>query len=634
MGSSSVTDAFTLNVTGGTVDGTVSAFLINDDDADWTSATINSTGAANTLGTVNISGFASKRSTYTATDLTIAASSDLTILGLTGFAADATVTITGAGKFDFGKGLMQSNIDTIDASGNSGGVHVQLDVETDTKFTGGSGNDKVTVAYVTYVATSTAAINAGAGTDTLALTSRWPLSTAASGAKFTNFEILEVRVPNAIDLDNISGIESLILDDAQLGKMTNVSATQAGDVTVQQSQVGNSVDIGIKGATTGGQIDTPKSPLMMARPLHAINFGNLTSTGTENLELTAKDNIGILSLTNIKDVTSIKVSGAGTTFIQTDALAVVNNTKIDASAATGAFSLDASDATGNALAVTGGSGNDAISMAATDLGDVIVGGAGNDTITANGQSAEVTTITYATDSDNQSTYTIAIAGQSVVVLVRSSDKVARIVHDTVKELQKNATLVAAGYEFSAAGGVVTVTAPNSAGDIANITVTEDAAQPTATTATVNVTTVGGEIAANVASDTITGGAGNDTFNLSAGGAVTVADIITDLNLGGNGSGNVDTIVFGDIGAATTEAVVTLTGTQQQAVSNAGNLGAAVDAVFAAAGTDGNVVQFTYGSDTYIAVNGDDNDYDAGADLLVKVTGVTGTLDVGDFTFAA
>jgi hypothetical protein len=35
------------------------------------------------------------------------------------------------------------------------------------------------------------------------------------------------------------------------------------------------------------------------------------------------------------------------------------------------------------------------------------------------------------------------------------------------------------------------------------------------------------------------------------------------------------------------------------------------------------------------VNGDGNGtYNAGDDVLVKVTGVTGTLDTGDFSFAA
>lgn len=38
---------------------------------------------------------------------------------------------------------------------------------------------------------------------------------------------------------------------------------------------------------------------------------------------------------------------------------------------------------------------------------------------------------------------------------------------------------------------------------------------------------------------------------------------------------------------------------------------------------GEVAQFTYGSDTYIVFDGQANDY------IVKITGVTGTLDVSD-----
>ncbi|WP_325099752.1 calcium-binding protein, partial [Aquamicrobium zhengzhouense] len=131
-------------------------------------------------------------------------------------------------------------------------------------------------------------------------------------------------------------------------------------------------------------------------------------------------------------------------------------------------------------------------------------------------------------------------------------------------------------------------------------------------------------------DTLTGGAGNDQFRFAAGDTgATALDWITDLNLGSNVvGGQADTLAFQNAGATAT--VVALTSGQQTTVSAAADLAAAALAVAAIANADGATVQFTYGADTFIFHNVDGNaTYDAAADVLVKVTGVTGTLDASD-----
>lgn len=151
----------------------------------------------------------------------------------------------------------------------------------------------------------------------------------------------------------------------------------------------------------------------------------------------------------------------------------------------------------------------------------------------------------------------------------------------------------------------------------------------------NVTVLAGAVTAVVAStaaDVLTGGAGNDTFAIGMVDALANITSITDLNLGTNAvAGRVDTVVFDQqfAGAAT---IVTLNTAQQAAVTGAADLGAAVVAALATAGAAGNVVQFTYGTDSYLLVNGDGNGtLDFAADAIVKITGVVGTLDANDIS---
>jgi hypothetical protein len=77
--------------------------------------------------------------------------------------------------------------------------------------------------------------------------------------------------------------------------------------------------------------------------------------------------------------------------------------------------------------------------------------------------------------------------------------------------------------------------------------------------------------------------------------------------------------------------VSLSAAQQATVTAAADLAAAADAALVVAATVNNVVQFTYGADTYLLVNGAtaNANYTANEDHLVKITGVAGTLDASD-----
>ena len=157
-----------------------------------------------------------------------------------------------------------------------------------------------------------------------------------------------------------------------------------------------------------------------------------------------------------------------------------------------------------------------------------------------------------------------------------------------------------------------------------------------------VNTTAGVLGGTASSDTLTGGAGNDTFVFvgQSGGwngtALTNMDTITDLNLGGAVANvGVDTIqlssavlgyaAFGASSLVNAGTSVALTGpTFEAALQGLFNAGGAL------AGATNNVGLFTYGADTYLVAADSAAGLDAN-DIVIKVTGVTGTLDLSDIT---
>jgi hypothetical protein len=146
-----------------------------------------------------------------------------------------------------------------------------------------------------------------------------------------------------------------------------------------------------------------------------------------------------------------------------------------------------------------------------------------------------------------------------------------------------------------------------------------------------------------AADHLTGGDGHDVFvinysNIDPAGTDLVnrvtfsaMDTIEDLNLGGNVAGtNVDTIDL-----PFTVSTLVNAGAPVAMASTAADLFDAVQALYAPGGTMANAAAgtaglFTYGGDTYLIAdrNGSVDGF-ATTDIIIKVTGVTGTLDLTD-----
>ncbi len=332
-----------------------------------TSTVINSTGGANALSVTGTAGVIVTASS--STSITINASTDLTAaLSSTN---DTKLTVTGSGVVDL-RGVnygfsLNKNITTIDASAQTtGGILIQAGNPANAstlKFIGGGGNDAVGLGTALAAGAS---LDGGGGTDTIR-TNNATFITAVTGAFLKNFEVVDIAANITVDLDHLATNNTLT--GLRLGGasniVNNVSATVGANVTVYAS---GSPNLNIKGATTGGQIDTVTIEANDGlAAVNTINLGAPGLTGSEILNLKATDNLLISGLNNATSLTSIAVTGAGNVSVTSGAVAVNSGMTADASAATGNFTFNATGSTGNGYTLKGSSGTNVLTGGAAPL---------------------------------------------------------------------------------------------------------------------------------------------------------------------------------------------------------------------------------------------------------------------------
>lgn len=471
----------TLNIAGGTKAGAVSIT-----GAGLTAATINSTGAANTVGTVGLSN-------NTLTGLTINAETNLTTGTISGFKTGVTTnTLTATGvATSVNVGALDATIGTVTASGLTlGGLTATLSNNTAIKFVGGAGNDVITSAGVLLAAG--ASVDAGAGTgDRLVLTGaigavQTAITTAekASAALYKGFEELQVTGVNQdVSIFTGSTISKLVLSGA--AGVTGVSAAQAANIQVV---AGGTYTVGVTGASTVGQLDTVHITADdgVAATVSTIVLSAPVLAGIETLQLTAVDNLTVTSLISAPALTSVKLDGAGTISLLTGAATFAANSTIDASAATGAVTIDASGALVNGLAIKGGAGND--TLTGTNLADNITGGAGNDTITG-GAGADVLT-----GGTGANTFVFA-AGNFLAASAANVHTITDWTAGTGNKIDLGATVLASAAHLTAA---VTGTASITATGLATFAAADNtlAAKLTAVATAVGIDGVGTSVVFN------------------------------------------------------------------------------------------------------------------------------------------
>jgi len=415
--STSITDALTVNIKDGVQGGSV----ITSDSAndDWTKVTVNVSGGTNSAdGTpANVVGALDLAAGNLMQTMTFDAATDIRTGALIGWdtaTADVLnkgkVVVKGAGVVDLDGAVMNAAVETVDATGSTGGAHISASTQTDFQFTGGSGNDRFTTQVALATATGSAgAINAGAGTaDRLIVTASTDI-TEAIGALYTNFEQLQVNDGVSVDLDHVSGITSIRVNQAgNATGVTDMSAAQAAAITIVGTGVG-AVTMAVKGAATIGQIDT----VTLAIDDGATAVADLVLTtpimaGVENLVINAaEDAVSISALTGAAALTSVKVNATHantvTTAIVSGAVAFGANTHIDASGSTAPVSINLNgivNTTGaSATRITGGSGNDTLTTSGAGiLSDVVQGNGGIDSITITNDAASADVITVISEA--------------------------------------------------------------------------------------------------------------------------------------------------------------------------------------------------------------------------------------------
>jgi Ca2+-binding RTX toxin-like protein len=442
------------------------------------------------------------------------------------------MTISGAAT-SVSIGTLDTDYTTVNAGGlTAGGLTATMSATATTTLTGGAGNDVIT----TGVALTTGSVAAGTGTDRLVVADTTHLNTVALGAKYTGFEVLQVQDKVSTDLDHISGITAIRINDGNDAAgtgVTNLSAAQAAAITVIAANATGAITIGVKNATTVGNIDTVA--LLIDDGATAVNtlaLGTPVIAGVEKLTLALTDHVTIANLTSAASIDSITLTGAANATITTAALATANFA-VNGSAMTGVLTVDAAAFATNGVALTGGSaadsltggahtinggaGNDTLlsGLAGNDTinggdgndtlvsgtgNDSLTGGAGTDTFRYNGTAANVYTDSLATTA-GLDRITDFVAGTDKIALVNTGTavtSVGAVTAVTVATAADVATLLTAiGSQVAASAGAVaqvgliTVSAGAMAGTY--LLVNDATAAAAGTDTLINITGVSGTI---------------------------------------------------------------------------------------------------------------------------------------------
>jgi hypothetical protein len=359
--------------------GTKAGNIVHNTIAGLTKVSITSTGAANTVGNIDLKG----SGTASVTELNINATTNLTTGNITGFAGtSAKINVTGtASKVNIGT-LENTTVKTLDASGFAGGVTAVLNTNTGIVVKGGQGNDTFTTGATI---TGTASVDAGAGTADRLIVAASAHITAAAGALYKGFEQLQVNDNVSVDLDHLAtnnNINAVIINQGTNPTgVTNMTATQAANVTVMGTGDGV-ITFGVKNASNAGQIDTLKITVDDGTATkQSVTLTAPVMTGVEKLELTAVENVTVTALTSATALNDVKVTGAGNVTVTTGAVDFAANTVFDFTGVTGTVTFNASAAQAGATS-TGllikGSSMKANTIHDSQKADIVQGGSGND----------------------------------------------------------------------------------------------------------------------------------------------------------------------------------------------------------------------------------------------------------------
>jgi len=571
------TSAQTVKVSGNA--GTVYAIGLTVGATDTTAnLVLNGSGKLGTASAITVTGAA-----LTTLNVQAAGNSFITLAN-GGTAALTALNITGDKNITVGSDL--AGLKTVNASSATGAVTFDqstIAANNALTFTGGSGNDKVIFAqgFLTAAAGVADVLDGGAGTDTLQVNDTTLSYAAINAAK--NFEVLALGTTGAtVDVAQVTAIKGLAV--ANTGSTTFTNANNASTFSIDNSAGVTAVSIG----NTVGQTTTDITLNNAAATAGAQTLGTLTLTGSTVVSLTSSGtstNSNVITTLANSDNSAITVKGAADLTFTLSGTVV--GSSVDASAFTGKLNV-----TGSARSdvIKGGAGADIIS------GGVVTFAAGPVAPVAG--TAEVQTVTLG-GSPTGAVPTTFLGVAVSTPLGTTLDQLAQLfVDDKARILAPGTTAANAGITDITKGAgatlVLTFTVGASgtagAGDVSSLAASPTDNGITFSTGVENIkgiASVAAQGATSQSLDTLTGGAGADTFvfatpdNGTLHGNVTA--IITDfatgtdkiqVSGGGAGAGSATTFVkaaavAADLATLLTAADNALNGTVQYFVGQVG-----------------------------------------------------------------
>jgi Ca2+-binding RTX toxin-like protein len=492
---------------------------------------------------------------------------------------------------------------------------------------GGTGND--TLRY-TVDTDGNDTVNGGADSDTLVLTSNGgdeTLTVTYNGTSITNFEGGTVTNVESVTANLGAGIDTLTYT-APGGVTVNLATgTASGFTTIAniENVTGGTGDDTLTGNTFanvlsgGGGSDTLIATVDNVRDTLDGDGGNDTANySAYTTALTV----------NLGSAAPIVVTGSGTTAANSDVLVAIENFIGGAGS---------NNLTGNGAAnsLTGGASNDIFNGG--DGNDILNGLGGNDTFTYTmGDGADAINGGTHTTGDTLNIGVTGAAANDILDVIYNGTSLTQFEDGIISNVEfVNANLNGGNDTLSYAGstsgvtvnlGTNTASGFNSIASIENVT-GGAAADTLVGSAVANV------INGGAGTDLLTGGAGGDTFIFQFGqSGVGSPDRITDFAIG---TDRIDLLSAAGGNLGTPTVFTRAANFAANALTTLNNIVAAVftDANGATAGNQGlgnnaaALVQVTGSGSTvgtYLVVNNGAG-FQAGTDLVINITGHTGTL---------
>ena len=403
---------------------------LNIDDVDG-AVSVDGGGASLTSLTVNATGTASTGAITAAAATSVTVNADVNLTSAAVINAANVLTISGAGMVNL-TGATTGALKTVNASANTGGVTMTLAVADGAKFTGGSGNDTLTLLDANILVNED--INLGDGDDTLVIATGTTAATIADTATVdggNGTDSLSMGYADAVAVSanasfdgEIDNFERLIINDqasdndatadetftVNLANLTydyvtvNGTFATASDIlaftgvadgaTVQFADTDANVDqYTVTLADATGAANSLNYVLASTGLSNAANTsddvagtaivaGTVTADGVEtfNIETTAADVDGATNTITAAGnaVTTIDITGNGGLALSA---ASASLTTVDGSGMTGTGANNGLTYTlANAsMTVTGGAGDDVFTTVNASDSATLVGGAGSDT---------------------------------------------------------------------------------------------------------------------------------------------------------------------------------------------------------------------------------------------------------------